>query len=117
MPALFQMEPPDGINIVRGQRGIRKYELTAFLFIYLAVDSGNLSTPISPSLNAYFNAIDAAFEPTIVAINGQPQQSGRQQLGLGPSVEEVWLDGRAVFDEGLLAPPALLKFTVKAICG
>ena len=117
MPALYQMEPPDGINLVRGQRGVIKYELTAFIFIYFAVDSGNLNTPFSPVLNAYFNAVDLAFQPSIVALNGKPNQGGRQQLGLGPALEEVWIDGRVVFDEGLVAPPGMLVFRVKAICG
>ena len=117
MPALYQMEPPDGINFVRPQRGVIKYELTAFLYFYFAVDSGNLNIPFSPTLNAYFNAVDLAFQPSIEALNGKPNQGGRQQLGLGPGIEECWIDGRVVFDEGLLAPPGLLKFTVKAICG
>lgn len=117
MPALYQMEPPDGINIVRGQRGIQKYELTAFLFLYLAVDSGNLTTPTSPNLNAYFDAVDRAFQSSIVALNGKPNMGGRQQLGLGPALEEVWIDGRVTFDEGLVAPPAMLVFKIKAICG
>jgi len=117
MPALYQLEPPNGINIVRGQRGIRKYEISAFLFIYFAVDSGNQINPTSPTLNNYFNAIDDAFEPSIIALNGKPNQGGRQQLGLGPALEECWIDGQVIFDEGLLSPPGLLKFNIKAICG
>lgn len=116
MPALFQLEPSDSVSIVRGQRGIQKYEITAFQFIYLAVDSGNLNTPMSPTLNAYFNAVDSAFQSSITGIQGQPQQSGRQQLGLGPGLEECWISNVS-FDEGLVAPPAMLVFKIKATCG
>lgn len=117
MPALYQLEPPQGIRVVRGERGIQKYELTALQFIYIAVDSGNLNTPISPVLNAYFSAIDLAFQSSIVALNGKANIGGRQQLGLGPALEQCWIDGTVTFDEGLLAPPAMLVFTIKAICG
>jgi hypothetical protein len=117
MPALYQLQPADGIRLVHGERGITKYELTAFLFLYFAVDSGNLNASASPLLNSYFNAMDLAFQPSLIALNGKPNMGGRQQLGLGPALEECWIDGRVPFDEGLLAPPAMLVFTVKAICG
>lgn len=118
MPWLGQMQPPNGIKIseVR-QFGPRKYLLSTEIWIYLAVDSGNLNVPNSPRLNAYFNAIDAAFQPSILAWNGIPNQSGRQQLGLGPGIEHCWIDGTVVFDEGLLEPPAILKFPISVLCG
>jgi hypothetical protein len=117
IPGLYQLQPSDGIKILRGERGVQKYELTAYQFLYFAVDSGNLTTPISPTLNAYFAAVDLAFQSSMLGLNGKPNQSGRQQLGLGPALEQVWIDGRVTFDEGLVAPPAMLVFTIKAICG
>jgi len=113
MPALFQMEPPDGIKISQIRTfGPSRYKLSASIWIYLPVDSGYLITPTSPKLNAYFNAIDAVLQPPIQSPGG-----ARQQLGLGPAIEHCWIDGTVVFDEGLTSPPAILMFPVSILCG
>ena len=113
LPAFFQMQPPQGIKVTQARQfGPSKYEGHAYLWIYLASDSGNLQVPTSPMLNAYFAAIDAALQPSIQSPGG-----ARQQLGLGPGLEHVWIDGAVLFDEGLTAPPAMLMVPITFLCG
>ncbi len=113
MPAFFQMQPPQGIGISQQRTfGPSRYKLHADLWIYLAVDSGNLQAPTSPQLNNYFQAIDALFQPQIRSTGG-----ARQQLGLGPAIEQCWIDGTVVYDEGLTSPPAILMFPISIVCG
>lgn len=113
LPGLFQMQPPEGIGVSeKRQFGPKRYVLHAAIFIYLPVDSGNLNTPSSPQLNAYFKAIDDILGPTIQSPGG-----ARQQLGLGPAIEEAAIDGNVIYDEGLVAPPAMLIFPITIICG
>jgi len=90
MPAFFQLQ--SGSNAVRmdqvGKFGLSRYRLHADLYFYFAVDSGNLIEPTAPTLNAYFAAIDKVMQPTIQSPGG-----ARQQLGLGPGVENAWIEG------------------------
>lgn len=113
MPAFYQFQPPDGIKVdqVR-QFGPGRYRLKADLYFYIAVSIGDLTTPTSPVLNAYFKAVDQILYPTIQSPGG-----ARQQLGLGPGVEHCWIDGTVIFDEGLLNPPAILMVPITIISG
>jgi hypothetical protein len=113
MPAFFQMQPPQGVNVSQSKIfGPSRYKLHADLWFYLPVDSGNLNTPTSPQLNNYFAAIDALFQPQLQSPGG-----ARQQLGLGPSIEQCWIDGTVIFDEGLVTPPAVLLVPISIVCG
>lgn len=114
MPAFFQMEPPNAIDVSQTRQfGPSRYRLHAELWIYLPVDTGDLITPTSPALNAYFNAIDDVLGPVLQSPGG-----ARQQLGLGPGgVENCYINGTVIMDEGLTSPPAILNVPISIVCG
>jgi hypothetical protein len=125
-PAFYQMQTP-GINTGQERNprgfGLTRYELKAALFFYFEVDTGDTTTPISTTLNAYYNAIDLVLQPSIISaqagINQKPNQmqSARQQLGGQVGIEHCYIDGIVQFDEGLVNPPAMLVFPITIVTG
>jgi len=113
MPAFFQMQPPTGANASQvGKFGITKWHLKAELWFYFAVDVGDLHTPTSTVINNYLAAVDLILQPTIQSPGG-----ARQQLGLGPGLENAWIDGTVITDEGIFTPPAILMVPVTMTMG
>lgn len=114
LPAFFQLQPTDsGLRVSQQKHfGQSKYEYHASLFFYFAVDVNDEYTPISPTLNVYLKAIDQLFQPNIQSPGGS-----RQQIGLGPQVENAWIDGIVRFDEGLINPPAILFVPITILTG
>jgi hypothetical protein len=108
MPAFFQMQTPGIKQVQTGHLGLTKYQLKAALFFYFAVNVDDTADATSPTLNAYYAAVDAALQPTIAG--GWKQQ-------LGGLVENCWIDGDVLFDEGLITPPAMLVFPITILTG
>ena len=114
MPAFFQLQPPNTFRLSQSKHfGQTRYVLHADLYFYFAVDVNDEETPISPKLNAYFQAIDQLLQPNVQSPGGS-----RQQIGLGPKVEHVWIDNAdIIMDEGIVVPPAILKVPVSILTG
>lgn len=124
-PAFYQME----LGIENSQEkspkgfGPQRYTLKALLFFYFAVDIGDTTTPSSPTLNAYYTAIDDVMQPSIISAIAAPNmkpnqmQSARQQLGGDVGIEHAYIDGVVQFDEGLVNPPAMLVVPITVLTG
>ena len=114
MPAFFQLQPPNAFRMSQNRApGQHVYKLHASLFFYFAVDVDNFETTPSTTLNNYFTAIDNLLRPPIQSPGGS-----RQQIGLGPGVENVLVDGEnIVMDEGLINPPAILLVPLTILLG
>jgi hypothetical protein len=112
MPAFFQMQSPGIEQAQRTHMGLNRYVLRASLFFYFAVSVADKDTPTSPALNAYYTAVDQILMPTIQSPSGN-----KQQLGGQVGIENAWIDGTVLFDEGLVNPPALLVFPIAILTG
>ena len=104
-PAFFQREP--SFDVSGGVRRVSKFEFRAEWYIYLATDPADLTTVTATPLNKYANALIDALMPTI---------QGTQQ-SLGGLVEQAYIDGRVIKDDGVISSPAVLYIPIKILCG
>lgn len=104
-PALFQRQPP--LDVQGGARGLPKFELKAEWYIYLATDPSDLSTVTATALNNYVTALISALQGSI---------PGQQQT-LGGLVQNAYVDGQIVLDEGLISSPAVALIPITILTG
>jgi hypothetical protein len=104
-PAFFQREPSFAIS--GGVRGLPKFEFKAEWYLYLTTDPGDLTTVTSTPLNNYATALVNAIMPSI---------QGTKQT-LGGLVENAYIDGRVIVDEGLVSSPAVLFIPITILAG
>src|ERR1700735_3061087 len=100
MPAFFQMQVPGDSQDQKQVYGLTRYELQALLIFYFSVNTADITTVMSTVLNNYFTAIDNILKPDIRTPGGN-----KQQLGLLNGIENAWIKGTVIFDEGLTSPP------------
>lgn len=104
-PAFFQREP--SFDVSGGVRRVSKFEFRAEWLLYLATDPADLATVTATPLNKYANALIDALMPTI---QGFPQT-------LGGLVEQAYIDGKVIKDDGVVSSPAVLFIPIKILCG
>jgi hypothetical protein len=112
MPAFFQMQVPGETQDQKQVFGLTRYELNALLFFYFPVNDADINSPIAPTLNAYFDAVNNIMAPDIRTPGGN-----KQQLGLLNGIENAWIRGTVIMDEGLEVPPALLVVPISIVSG
>jgi hypothetical protein len=98
---LYQLQLPQHGDQKR-VGGATTWNLKAIWFVYAPVNTDDLITPTSPVLNNYMDALEAAL---------LTNPGGNLQT-LGGLVTNACIDGEVMFDEGLLAPPALLAIPI-----
>lgn len=101
-PAVFQAQKTE--VAVKAGRGIpTRWTLLCDIYVYVRVEPGQ---PSSPALNAMLDAITMALAPPEVIDNKQT---------LGGLVEDCWIDGQIVTDEGTLGELAVAVIPVHII--
>lgn len=84
--------------------GLTKWTLKALWVGYFPVNTDDLATPTSPTLNIYMDALEAALRG--------PQTATPKQT-LGGLVNNAFIDGTVLIDEGLNSgPPALISIPI-----
>jgi hypothetical protein len=87
-----------------GHFGLTKWDMKALWVCYFPVDTDDLKTLTSPTLNNYLDALEAAMQPVTGA---GPKQT------LGGLVNNAFIDGDVIIDEGLNSgPPALISIPI-----
>jgi len=86
-----------------GHFGLTKWDMKALWVCYFPVNTDDLKTPTSPTLNNYLDALEAAL---------QTQPAGGK-MTLGALVNNAYIDGDVIIDEGLNSgPPALISIPI-----
>lgn len=104
-PAFYQRQPP--FDVAGGARGIPKFELKAEWYVYLATDPTDFSTVTATALNNYVTALITALQGSL---------PGAKQT-LGGLVENAYVDGKVILDEGLISSPAVALIPITILTG
>ena len=121
MPAMYQFQNPVR-ETKGGVRPLPKQDIGVSWFVYLPKSTGP-DDVVSPALNQYWDALtqailttlfDASGNPTVGAV---PAGSRPQDLGLGPTKVNCYVDGPGLTDEGLLSTPSLIIIPIKILTG
>lgn len=100
---LYQIQLPQDAS-QSGHFGQTKWNMKALWVCYFPVNTDDLVTPTSPTLNNYMDALEAVLKGPLTA---QAKQT------LGGLVNNVWIDGQVLIDEGLNSgPPALISIPI-----
>lgn len=104
-PALFQTQ---GQETPEQSRGLpAKWTVRVDLWVFVNT-GGDESVAISPMLNPIVDAIEAAFVPPNVGVNGNAQT-------LGGLVSHCWIDGQVEYFEGVLGDQAIVIIPIGAL--
>ena len=104
-PAFFQREPK--FNVSGGERGLSRFVFRAEWYLYLATDPSDLGTVTATPINNYATAFINALLPSL---QGQKQT-------LGGLVENAYIDGEVLIDEGVISSPAILFIPITILTG
>jgi hypothetical protein len=104
-PGFFQRQPR--FAVAGGDRGLPKFTLRVEWYVYLTTDPADLQTVTATPINNYATALINAILPTL--------QGQRQTLG--GLVENAYIDGEVLIDEGLLSSPAVLLIPITILTG
>lgn len=104
MPAFFQAQL-SGQTSKGGVRGLNVKEMKVRWCVYLP-QSQSLDDVVSPTMNAYYDALSNA-----LLINGVARNT------LGGLVTNCYEEGQVFFDEGLLATPSLIVIPITILTG
>lgn len=100
-PELYQLQLEQP-GTQKGHFALTTWNLKALWVCYFPVNTDDLTTPTSPTLNNYMDALEAA-------IKAPPSR----KQNLGGLVENAYIDGQVLIDEGLNSgPPALISIPI-----
>jgi hypothetical protein len=101
-PAVFLAQGNE--QNIKGGRGLpNKYELSPSIYLYVKVEVGEIPGPV---LNEFLDSITQALKPAEGAENKQT---------LGGLVEDCWIDGQVITDEGTLGEMAVAVIPIKIV--
>lgn len=104
-PAFFQRQPK--IPVSGGDRGLSRFSIRVEWYVYLPSDPADLQTVTATPVNNYVTALINAL---------LPQLQGQKQT-LGGLVENAYIDGDILIDEGLISSPAVILIPITILTG